>query len=73
MAQTKNQQSKNIEKAPAFIAWNVTGKDDKPFWQKIGLCWTHKDGKGLTLQLGVLPINGRIVLRQPQVGKVPYL
>ena len=78
MAQTKNQhphtggqiqataQNKANAKAPAYIAWNVTGSDDKTFWQKIGACWPHQDGKGLSLQLEVLPINGRIVLRQPQ-------
>lgn len=78
MAQTKNQhpqtegqvqakaQNKANTKDPAYIAWNVTGSDDKTFWQKIGACWPHQDGKGLSLQLEVLPINGRIVLRQPQ-------
>jgi len=66
MAQTKDQNTTNTNKAPTYIAWNVTGSDDKTFWQKIGACWPHQDGKGLSLQLEVLPINGRIVLRQPQ-------
>ena len=52
-------------KAPAFIAWNITGKEDKPFWTRIGAAWGHKDSKGFTLQLDMLPINGRIVLREP--------
>ncbi len=66
MAQTKDQNTTNKTKAPTYIAWNVTGSDDKTFWQKIGACWPHQDGKGLSLQLEVLPINGRVVLRQPQ-------
>ena len=66
MAQTKTQNTTDKNKAPAYIAWNVTGSDDKTFWQKIGACWPHQDGKGLSLQLEVLPINGRVVLRQPQ-------
>jgi hypothetical protein len=66
MAQTKDQNTTDKNKTPAYIAWNVTGKDDKTFWQKIGACWPHQDGKGLSLQLEVLPINGRIVLRKPQ-------
>ena len=40
-------------------------KGDKAFWNKVGACWHHKDKKGMTLQLETLPINGRIVLRQP--------
>ena len=52
-------------KAPDFIAWHVVQKGEKSFWNKVGASWRHKDGKGMTLQLEVLPINGRIVLRQP--------
>lgn len=52
-------------KAPDFIAWHVIQKGDKSYWNKVGASWHHKDRKGLTLQLEVIPINGRIVLRQP--------
>lgn len=52
-------------RAPDFIAWHVLQKGDKSFWNKVGASWHHKDRKGLTLQLEVIPINGRIVLRQP--------
>ena len=51
--------------APDFIAWHVVQKGKKSFWNKIGASWHHKDGKGQTLQLEVVPINGRIVLREP--------
>jgi hypothetical protein len=27
--------------------------------------WPHRDGKGLSLTLSVIPMNGQIVLRQP--------
>jgi hypothetical protein len=57
--------NRNALKAPDFIAWNVTTKGNKSFWHKIGACWQHKDKKGVTLQLEVLPIDGRIVLRHP--------
>lgn len=52
-------------KAPDFIAWHVANKDDKGFWTRIGAAWFHRDRKGLSLQLEVVPINGRIVLRTP--------
>lgn len=50
---------------PDFIAWHVVQKGEKSFWNKVGASWRHKDGKGQTLQLEVVPINGRIVLRKP--------
>lgn len=52
-------------KAPDFIAWHVAQKGEKSYWNKVGASWKHKDGKGMTLQLEVVPINGRIVLRTP--------
>lgn len=62
----KNATTKDtVNKAPSHIAWTVTNKGDKAFWQKIGACWEHRDERGLTLQLEVLPLDGRIVLREP--------
>jgi hypothetical protein len=49
--------------APDFIAWHVTEKGEKSYWNKVGAAWAHKDGKGYSLQLETCPINGRIVLR----------
>jgi hypothetical protein len=51
--------------APDYLAWHVTSKGEKSFWNKVGAVWAHKDGKGYTLQLETCPINGRIVLRAP--------
>lgn len=64
MART-NTSSEFQPKAPDFIAWHVLQKGEKTFWNKVGACWQHKDKKGMTLQLEVVPINGRIVLRVP--------
>lgn len=52
-------------KAPAFIAWTVTDKPGGTYWQKLGAGWHHRDGKGLTVQLDAMPIDGRVVLRKP--------
>lgn len=59
---TKNTQAQN---APDYLAWHVTQKGEKTFWNRVGAAWAHKDGKGYTLQLETCPINGRIVLRAP--------
>ena len=51
--------------APDYLAWHVTQKGEKAFWNKVGAAWKHKDGRGYALQLETCPINGRIVLRLP--------
>lgn len=51
--------------APDFLAWHVTQKGEKSFWNKVGAAWAHKDGQSYTLRLETCPINGRIVLRVP--------
>jgi hypothetical protein len=66
---TKDRNKENREpKAPAFVAYHVADRtQDKSFWTRIGAAWDHDDGKGLTLQLDLVPVaGGRIVLRQPQ-------
>jgi hypothetical protein len=52
-------------KTPAFQAWHVINKGDNAFWTKVGAAWPHRDGKGLSLQLSVIPISGQILLREP--------
>ncbi len=52
-------------KAPDFIAWHVSKRGEKAFWTKVGATWFHRDGNCLSLQLEVVSINGRIVLRTP--------
>jgi hypothetical protein len=54
------------QNAPDYIAWHVTEKGDKSYWNKVGAAWSHKDDRGFTLQLDTCPINGRIVLRLPR-------
>ena len=61
----ENQTTNQAPKAPDYLAWHVTQKGEKSFWNKVGAAWAHKDGKGYTLQMETCPINGRIVLRLP--------
>lgn len=43
ITQTKTTQD---PKAPDFLAWHVTQKGTKLFWNKVGAAWKHKDGHG---------------------------
>jgi hypothetical protein len=49
---------------PAFRAYTVTGDGDKARWNDIGVAWHTRNGKGFTLQLNALPLDGRIVMRE---------
>lgn len=62
--QSSQEQSREF-RAPEFLAWLVTQKGEKSYWNKVGAAWMHRDEKGYTLQLESLPVGGRIVLRQP--------
>lgn len=62
---TKATVTRTEPKTPAFQAWHVTNKGDDSFWTKVGATWPHRDSKGLSLILSVIPISGQIVLRQP--------
>ncbi len=44
----------------------VEGEGDKAFWTKVGAAWPHEDGKGFNISLSCLPLNGRLVVREPK-------
>lgn len=67
----KNQNKRNEAKGPALVAFHVRESKDgkgKGFWTRIGAAWQHEDGEGFNVQIDVLPIDGRIVLRTPKAN-----
>tara|TARA_B100000965_G_C19587778_1_gene756561 strand:+ start:575 stop:820 length:246 start_codon:yes stop_codon:yes gene_type:complete len=63
---TENQQQTKTTQPPALFAYHVAERGEKKFWTRIGAAWDHEDGKGLTIQLDLVPATGgRIVLREP--------
>lgn len=51
-------------KTPTHIASQVRDlAGGKSHWTRIGSAWAHKDGKGFNIQLDVVPLDGRIVVR----------
>lgn len=54
-------------KMPSHIAYQVRdGKGDDSYWDRVGVAWATKDGKGFSIQLHAVPLSGRIVLRVPE-------
>lgn len=63
---------RNQAKQPTHRAYTVVkreGQDD--FWLNIGLAFGHADGKGYNVVLQALPIDGKIVLREPSEEEEP--
>ncbi len=51
---------------PAYLVYTVKeGKgSDKARWNKIGVAFGHKDGKGFSIILDEKPADGRLTLRK---------
>jgi hypothetical protein len=54
----------NASKKPTHFAYQIRERDGgKGFWTKIGAAWSHGDGKGFTIQIEAVPLDGRLTLR----------
>jgi hypothetical protein len=42
------------------------GKTKKAIWTRIGAAWPFENGKGFSVELEALPIDGRLVLAEPK-------
>lgn len=64
-------------KKPSHIVYTVReGKETQPhsrqdYWTKIGVAFAHNDGKGFSLRLEALPLNGNLTLRTPEKNDRP--
>lgn len=53
-----------LSKQPSHIAYHVRDRDGaKAIWNRIGSAWAHSDGKGFSVQLDAVPVDGRVSLR----------
>jgi len=48
---------------PTHRAYAVRKNGEKSHWTQIGACWPHKDGRGWSIQLEGLPLDGKLVIR----------
>jgi hypothetical protein len=60
-----------MKNAPTYIAYHIkdtTGGDNgekRGVWTQVGAAWPNKDGKGFNVLLDVVPLDGRLILREP--------
>ena len=66
-------ENKKTEKKapPALVAFHVRESKNggKSFWTRIGAAWSQKDGEGFNVQIDVMPLDGKIVLRKPKADE----
>jgi hypothetical protein len=63
MSTTEKTES-TASKAPSHIVYQVRDREGgKGFFIRIGAAWPHKDGKGFSIQIESVPLDGRITLR----------
>lgn len=59
----------NEKKRPSHKAFSIENYEkegaEKGHWTEIGAAWPHKDGKGFDVTIKLMPLDGRIVLREP--------
>lgn len=53
---------------PTHIVYHVKdvpGEDgqSRGVWTRVGAAWPHKDAKGMSLVLDLVPVDGRLVVR----------
>lgn len=46
-----------------LFVYNITERDDKSYWNKIGVAFTNKDGS-INLILDSIPISGKMQVRE---------
>jgi hypothetical protein len=60
-----------MNNTPAYIAYHVKDTaagengEKRGVWTRVGAAWPNKDGKGFNVVLDVMPLNGRLILREP--------
>jgi len=60
---------------PVLIAYGVKRRSTskRAHWTRIGQAYPHDNGAGLTVILDLLPLDGRIVLIEPDTNDVRRL
>ena len=62
-----------MSKQPTHLVYHVRDNGDasKGFWTRVGAAWQHQDGKGFNVKLDVVPLDGRLALREASEKEQP--
>lgn len=53
---------------PSHFVYTVRegGEGSKDYWSRIGAAFAHNDGKGFSVLLDAMPLDGKLTIRQPE-------
>lgn len=49
----------------AFLSSASESGEKRGVWTRVGAAWPNKDGRGFNVVLDVVPLDGRLILREP--------
>lgn len=59
--------TEKTSRRPTHYVYAVTRRGDAASWTRIGASWPNSDGKGFSIKLDLMPLNGAdIVMREPK-------
>lgn len=58
--------SNNSSKKPSHFVYTVRdgGNNGTDYWTKVGVAFAHNDGKGFSVLLEAMPLDGKLTIRQ---------
>lgn len=58
--------SSSSNKEPSHFVYTVRegGQNSTDYWTKIGVTFSHNDGKGFSVILEALPVDGKLTIRE---------
>ena len=67
----ENIMSKSNNKKPSHFVYTVRegNENNSDFWTKIGAAFSHNDGKGFSVIMDALPLDGKITIRKAEPKK----
>lgn len=62
--------TQTTSKKPSHYVYHVRDREGgKGFFTKVGAAWIHNDGRGYSVQLEIVPLDGRLSLRTAEEKK----
>ncbi len=61
--------SSKTQKPYSVYTVRDSGNGGEGFWVRIGAAFPNRDGKGFNVVLDALPLDGRLVIREPKAGE----
>ena len=58
-----------MARKPDLIAYTVRKSGEREFFTRIGAAWSNSEGKGFSLRLDAMPLDGQVLVLPPKDKK----